>query len=195
MATIGYIQYQLTTNVSDSVSGSVSLLPSGGSYDNSKKVFVSAAPAEGYHFDHWGGDLSGTNACTNITMNSNKDVTAYFSPGSPPSPPMPPNWRYWMGPVKNQIPKENCIAMATTGVVEGQLHISIDSNISISLEENEIGENLAIEEALIYMGNFKIGSKVAGESGIFPNLKGVRWGISGISSPAKNLQAKKKSSI
>ena len=69
--------YTLSTSVSPSGSGSVS--PSSGTYDEGTQVTLTASPASGYTFDHWGGDASGTSSSTTITMNSNKSVIAYFA--------------------------------------------------------------------------------------------------------------------
>jgi hypothetical protein len=69
--------YTLTTSVGPSGSGSVS--PSSGTYDVGTSVPLTATPASGYSFSHWGGDASGTSTSVTITMNSDKDVTAYFT--------------------------------------------------------------------------------------------------------------------
>ena len=74
---IGATQFDLTTNVSGQ--GSVNLNPSGGTYDSGTVVAVTATPASGWQFDGWSGDLSGSQNPANITMNSNKSVTANFS--------------------------------------------------------------------------------------------------------------------
>ena len=68
--------YTLTTVVSSSGAGSVS--PSSGEYESSVQVTLTASPAGGYTFDHWSGDASGTSPTIVITMDSNKDITAYF---------------------------------------------------------------------------------------------------------------------
>jgi uncharacterized repeat protein (TIGR02543 family) len=68
--------YTLTTNVSPPGAGSVS--PPGGDYDSGMSVTLTATPASGYTFDHWGGSATGTNPTTTIIMNSDKSVTAYF---------------------------------------------------------------------------------------------------------------------
>lgn len=69
-------KYTLTTSVSPWGSGSVS--PGSGSYDEGTRVALTASPASGYIFDHWGGGASGTSTTVTITMNSNKSITAYF---------------------------------------------------------------------------------------------------------------------
>lgn len=48
-------------------------------YDDGERVEVSAFPASGWEFDHWGGDASGTSTQTTVVMDSNKSVTAYFT--------------------------------------------------------------------------------------------------------------------
>ncbi|MCD6572500.1 MAG: PKD domain-containing protein, partial [Thermoplasmata archaeon] len=73
-------QYTLTTQVSPSNAGYITLNPSGGIYDAGTIVTVTAHANEGYVFDHWGGDASGTNSTINITMNENKSIIAYFIP-------------------------------------------------------------------------------------------------------------------
>ena len=69
-------QYTLTITVSPSGSGSVS--PSGGTFDAGTVVTFTAYPTSGWQFDHWSGDASGTSPSIVITMDSDKDATAYF---------------------------------------------------------------------------------------------------------------------
>jgi hypothetical protein len=71
-------QYVLTTNVSPSNSGSVTLNPASETYPNGTVVTATAAPASGYEFDHWSGDASGTSTSVTVTMNSAKSITANF---------------------------------------------------------------------------------------------------------------------
>jgi PKD repeat protein len=70
-------QYTLTTNTVGQ--GSITLDPTGGTYDEGTIVTPNAVPGSGWQFDNWSGDLSGTANPTTITMNSNKTVTANFS--------------------------------------------------------------------------------------------------------------------
>ncbi len=69
-------QYILTISTSPSGSGSVS--PSAGTFDAGTMVTLTANPDPGWQFDHWSGDASGTSPTIVITMDSDKDVTAYF---------------------------------------------------------------------------------------------------------------------
>ena len=73
------VKYTLTINID----GQGATNPSEGShdYDEGSSVTIVATPASGWRFDHWGGDVSGTNPSISITMNSNKNVTAYFVVG------------------------------------------------------------------------------------------------------------------
>jgi pectate lyase len=73
----GTTQYTLSTNVTGN--GSVSLSPSGGTYDAGTVVTLTATPAADYVFSNWSGDASGTSATTSVTMNANKSVTAVFN--------------------------------------------------------------------------------------------------------------------
>lgn len=68
--------YTLTTIVSPSETGSVS--PSGSEYESGDQVTLTASPASGYTFDHWSGDASDTSPTIVITMDSDKDIIAYF---------------------------------------------------------------------------------------------------------------------
>ncbi len=69
-------QYTLTTLVSPSGSGTVT--PASGIYDEGTEATLTAEPTSGYRFDHWSGDATGTSSPVTITMDSAKSVTAYF---------------------------------------------------------------------------------------------------------------------
>lgn len=73
----GVTQYNLTVNTSGQ--GSVSLSPSGGTYNAGTVVTLTPLPVSGWQFDGWSGDLSGSANPETITMSSNKTVTATFS--------------------------------------------------------------------------------------------------------------------
>ena len=47
--------------------------------DAGSLVTISAHPADGWKFDHWAGDVTGTSPSITITMNSNYDIIAYFA--------------------------------------------------------------------------------------------------------------------
>lgn len=70
------IQYELTTSVEPAGSGTVS---PGGTYDEGSIIRVTAAPKEGYIFDRWSGDASGSSTEQTILLNANKNVIAHFT--------------------------------------------------------------------------------------------------------------------
>jgi hypothetical protein len=69
-----------TYDLTISVSGQGTTNPSLGTYtyDKGTQVNISASPASGWAFDHWGGDASDTSPAIVITMDSDKNITAYF---------------------------------------------------------------------------------------------------------------------
>jgi len=66
---------QLTVNPT----GSGTLDPNSGNYEAGTQVKITATPATGYRFDHWGGSATGTSNQTSILIDANKTVTAYFT--------------------------------------------------------------------------------------------------------------------
>lgn len=73
-------QYTLTIAVSPAAGGIT--LPAAGaySYDDGTVVSLSAAPAQGYLFDHWTGDVANPlSPSTSVTIHGNKTVTAWFT--------------------------------------------------------------------------------------------------------------------
>ena len=73
----GGTQYSL--NVNTIGSGSVSMSPSGGLYDENAAVLMTATPAAGYEFSSWSGDVSSVSNPVAVTMDENKNVTATFT--------------------------------------------------------------------------------------------------------------------
>ncbi len=59
-------------------SGLGSVNPSGGSFVEGQKVELTAIPGRGWIFDHWTGDLSGSQNPDTLLMDSDKNVTAVF---------------------------------------------------------------------------------------------------------------------
>ncbi|MFA5865543.1 MAG: chitobiase/beta-hexosaminidase C-terminal domain-containing protein [Phycisphaerae bacterium] len=69
-------QFSLTANTSGY--GTVTLNPPGGWYDNATGVQVQALADDGWQFDHWEGDLTGSTNPASITVNDNKTISAVF---------------------------------------------------------------------------------------------------------------------
>ena len=83
------IQYELTTSVEPADSGTVS---PGGTYNEGSNIRVTATPKEGYIFDRWSGDASGSSTEQTVVMNADKNVTAHFKIKEPEEkePPVEP---------------------------------------------------------------------------------------------------------
>ncbi|MGH7599011.1 MAG: InlB B-repeat-containing protein, partial [bacterium] len=73
----GPAQHTLTVNTVGS--GSVTLDPAGGIYDEGTVVTLTASSEAGFQFSGWSGDLSGSTNPTTITMDGNKNITATFT--------------------------------------------------------------------------------------------------------------------
>lgn len=73
------VSYTLNVGISPAGTGSVAKDPDLASYGEGTEVALTATGSTGYSFDHWGGDLSGTDNPKTITMDGNKSVTAYFA--------------------------------------------------------------------------------------------------------------------
>jgi len=71
-------QHYLSVRIIPSGGGNVYLNPSGGVYNNGTSVAITAIPYEGWTFDHWEGDITGSSSSVTITMDSDKSITAYF---------------------------------------------------------------------------------------------------------------------
>jgi hypothetical protein len=72
-------KFTLTTSVQPTGGGSISLSPSGGTYDSGTVVTLTASPASGYNFSNWSGSATGTSTSATVTMTGNKSVTANFA--------------------------------------------------------------------------------------------------------------------
>jgi uncharacterized repeat protein (TIGR02543 family) len=70
-------QYNLTVNKIGA--GTVTFDPAGGIYDENAKVRLTAAPAAGFAFSGWSGDLNSSAPLDSLIMNANKTVTATFT--------------------------------------------------------------------------------------------------------------------
>jgi hypothetical protein len=75
------LQGGFTLTITIQGSGTVTKIPDQTTYTYGQIVNLTANPATGWVFNHWGGDLSGSTNPTTITMTANKAVTANFTQG------------------------------------------------------------------------------------------------------------------
>ena len=76
VAAIFLPRYTLSTSIFGD--GTITLDPPGGVYDSAAVVTLTALPGAGYSFEKWLGDLSGSDTTVQLTMNTNKHVSASF---------------------------------------------------------------------------------------------------------------------
>lgn len=70
-------QYNLSVSVSPEGAGTVT--PAGGLYVTGTELTFTAAPAEGFMFYQWSGDIMDTASSVTLNIDSDKNITAYFS--------------------------------------------------------------------------------------------------------------------
>ena len=68
--------YTLNTSVEPDNAGTVN--PSGGTFSRGETVFIEALPGDGFVFDQWGGDLTGSENFITLTFTQDRTITAYF---------------------------------------------------------------------------------------------------------------------
>jgi len=71
-------QYTLT-RIYNTNMGSITVSPDAAAYDSGTQVAITANPNPGYLLSSWSGDVTGSENNINLTMNSDKTVTANFS--------------------------------------------------------------------------------------------------------------------
>jgi hypothetical protein len=96
----GTLQTQILTDVNEVAWGSVS--PASGLYDLGALISFQAAPAQYYLFDHWSGDLRGSNNPVPVNLASNMTVTAVFAERFTTNHPTPYWWLAQYGYTSNQ---------------------------------------------------------------------------------------------
>ena len=73
-----------THNLTISINGQGTINPGEGTheYHRGTQVTINVSAISGWEFDHWSGDATGTSPTIVITMDSDKNVTAYFDDGT-----------------------------------------------------------------------------------------------------------------
>jgi hypothetical protein len=79
--------FTLATSADPAGAGSVSVSPGANcpanTYADGTNLTLTAVPASGYVFDHWGGDATGTSNPLSLAIDSDKAVTAHFAVPTP----------------------------------------------------------------------------------------------------------------
>jgi len=73
--------YELTVNTE--AEGTVDIDPDQDEYEEGTEVTLTAEPDEGWEFDEWTGDATGTDTTITITMDEDKEITAVFEEEEP----------------------------------------------------------------------------------------------------------------
>lgn len=96
----GTLQAQISTSVNQPAWGTVS--PASGNYSLGNPVSFLAVPAPYFLFDHWSGNLAGTNNPIPLTVTSNMTVAAVFAEQFTTNHPTPYWWLASYGFTSNQ---------------------------------------------------------------------------------------------
>jgi exo-beta-1,3-glucanase (GH17 family) len=81
---LDFVQTGYTLTIDVAGQGTTSPLPGSHDYPEGTEVSITANSAEHWEFSHWSGDLTGTQNPAQITMDSDKSVTAIFTEEAPP---------------------------------------------------------------------------------------------------------------
>ncbi|MFC1959065.1 ABC transporter substrate-binding protein, partial [Chloroflexota bacterium] len=85
--------YTLNVSIDPPEAGLVE--PSRGNFRWGAVVTIQAMPAEGWRFDSWSGDVSGSDRTTNVHMDGDMDIAAYFTP----LPEVAAIYTWWANPI------------------------------------------------------------------------------------------------
>ena len=77
--TAHFTQNQYTLTITINGNGSVTKVPDQATYTYGTPVQLTANPDPGWSFDHWSGNLAGSQNPDTIIMNANRSVTAHFT--------------------------------------------------------------------------------------------------------------------
>jgi hypothetical protein len=78
--TVPQAQYLLNINAAPNNSGNVARSLDRSSYPSGQQIILTANAVNGFVFDSWNGDITGSINPTTITMDKNKNITANFKP-------------------------------------------------------------------------------------------------------------------
>ena len=98
--------YNVTLSVNDTTWGDITADPGSSAQPALSWVRLTAAPAPGYYFSHWTGDLEGSNNPDSVFIDSVKTVTAHFLPQDFDPPELVsayPPANAWVTPINERV--------------------------------------------------------------------------------------------
>jgi len=137
--------YTLTTQVEDGIGGTVTVTPQAAVYDSCTWVTLTAFSGEGFVFDHWSGDLTGSNNPDSLHMNGDKTVTAHFTQTDTTEPELvnqfPPPGALGV-PVNANV--QFTVQDAGTGVDTTTLNVTVNGTLIVSAGADQTGGQVTI---------------------------------------------------
>jgi uncharacterized repeat protein (TIGR02543 family) len=153
--------FALTVSSSPSAGGKVERSPAppaSGRYDEGATVTVTAVPNDGWRFDGWSGDATGTSVSTTVKMDAGKSVTAKFVPtadgaenlvkdGNFPGTSLTANWSLNQGQYYGN-------SAATSSVSGGKVTISVTTSGAQPYQPQLIQQGIALDQGMRYRLTF-----------------------------------------
>jgi len=107
--------------------------PSRGDFRSGTVVTIQAMPAEGWRFDSWSGDVSGSDRTTNVHMDGDMDITAHFTP----LPEVVAIYTWWANPITEvfddiRVRQALCLTIDEENIVR---LVFFEMNVEFSPEE------------------------------------------------------------
>jgi hypothetical protein len=128
-----FVQHSYT--LSTTVTGSGTVSPASGIYLSGTPVVVTATAAVGWHFDSWGGDITGTTNPVTVAMSANRNINAIFMENTPVTP-------------NSQKLSISSRLLSADGTPVGN-DVAEERDITIRLYDQEVGGNLLFTETFL----------------------------------------------
>lgn len=116
-------------NLALSVQGLGTISPGSGSYNENQIVTLTASPADGWWFDHWSGDLSGSTNPNQVAMDANRTISAAFLPADKFS------YQAEIGILQDAIPESKNTGFSGSGYVNYSAAVGASLQIPLYVEQ------------------------------------------------------------